>query len=190
MPKYPPVSFATSGAFDRHAKSTGSAPCALVFVSAHRSGAASANAAPANLPRFVLTIPGDTQCTAIPANLGADSARLAIGSDVQGRGRALLYDADTNALLAAWEHDKAVFSVRLSPNGRLLAVAGYGGKMTLYDACTYFQLHEVQYTSMRGPPFIWSTDFSGDSRYLAVGNWNGSSYLYEIDEPFQLPTAR
>ena len=39
VPKYPPVSFATSGAFDRHAKSTGSAPCARVFVSAQRSGA-------------------------------------------------------------------------------------------------------------------------------------------------------
>ena len=126
---------------------------------------------------------GGAATTVRSVHLSADSARLAIGSDVQGRGRALLYDADTNALLAAWEHDKAVFSVRLSPNGRLLAVAGYGGKMTLYDACTYFQLHEVQYTSMRGPPFIWSTDFSGDSRYLAVGNWNGSSYLYEIDEP-------
>mmetsp|Transcript_5451 Transcript_5451/g.20475 ORF Transcript_5451/g.20475 Transcript_5451/m.20475 type:complete len:317 (-) Transcript_5451:21-971(-) len=77
VPKYPPVLFATSGAFDRHAKSTGSAPCDLVFVSAQRSGAASTNAAPANLPRLVLTIPGDTQCTAIPANLGADSRRLA-----------------------------------------------------------------------------------------------------------------
>ena len=72
--------------------------------------------------------------------------------------------------VAGLGHNASFFCVRLSPNGRLLAIAGYGGKMTLYDACTYFQLHEVQYTSMRGPPFIWSTDFSGDSRYLAVGN--------------------
>eukprot|EP00966_Prymnesium_polylepis_P242683 5612170-Prymnesium_polylepis.1 len=33
------------------------------------------------------------------------------------------------------------------------------------------------------PAFIWSCRFSGDSSHVAVANWNGHAYLYEISAP-------
>ena len=111
----------------------------------------------------------------------ADSMYMAIGSDKQGKGHVCLYDATCgHSPIAEWEHPKAVWCVRLSPDGALLAAAGYDMKMTIYCTRTRRTLHEVAYKSKAGPAFIWSMDFSADGAHLALGCWNGNAYLYHI----------
>ena len=84
--------------------------------------------------------------------------------------------------------EKPVWSVRLSPDGALLAVAGYDCKLSLtltltrtltltltltltrYDCkLSLFQAHppfellqEIKHTSSVGPAFIWTCRFSRD----------------------------
>ena len=122
-------------------------------------------------------------------HLSADSSRLAIGSDKQGKGWISLYDANDQVLLGEWEHPKPVWSVRLSPNGRLLAAAGYGFKMVLYDTATLQLLQEIKYTSKIGPAFIWSMAFSDDNRRLALGCWSGNTHIYEVSSLSDLAPA-
>ena len=59
-------------------------------------------------------------------HLPPDSSRLAVGTEVDGAGRAYLYDtADGTQALHQFEHPKAVWCVRLSPSVTMMAVAGY-----------------------------------------------------------------
>lgn len=115
-------------------------------------------------------------------HLSADSSRLAIGSDMLGKGYVCLYDVNSGLRLGEWEHPKAVWCVRLAPNGRILAAAGYDMKMTIYDTVTFAQLYQVGYPMKAGPAFIWSMDFARDSKTFCVGVWNGGAYLYSIAE--------
>ena len=110
-------------------------------------------------------------------HLSADSSLMAIGSDKQGKGYVCVYDTNAQKLHAEWPHPKAVWCVRLSPDGRTLAAAGYDMKMTVYDTESRAQVHELSYTSKIGPAFIWSMAFSHDSRSLALGCWSGFAHL-------------
>ena len=119
-------------------------------------------------------------------HLSADSSRLAIGSEKHGKGCVCLYDTIRQTRLAEWEHPKSVWCVRLSPDARILAAAGYAMKMSIYDTHTLQLLQEVAYTSTRGPAFIWSMDFSRDSSHLALGCWSGNAHLYRVTLPARL----
>ena len=57
-----------------------------------------------------------------------------MGIDLGGSGAVRLYEPISGALLIEWKHPKAVWVVRLSSDGALLAAAGYDCKLTLYSA--------------------------------------------------------
>ena len=117
-------------------------------------------------------------------HLSADSSRLALGGEGGSTGQlglVELYDADSNERLAVWQHSKAVWSVRLSSNGQMLAAAGYDMSLTLYDTLSQSVLHQIKYKANAGPAFIWCVDFSADDEWLAVGCWSGEAFLYKVD---------
>ena len=105
-----------------------------------------------------------------------------------GKGCVCLYDANSSILIGEWEHPKPVWCVRLSPDGGIVAAAGYDMKLTVYDTHSLTQLHQIAYTSKAGPAFIWSMDFSKDSKHLALGCWNTYAYLYRLTRD-AAPTA-
>ena len=78
------------------------------------------------------------------AEMSADAKLLAIGSEMQGKGCVALYDAPAHALLAKWEHTKAVWCVRLSPDGCCLAAAGYDMKLSLYDTQSCDEVQRIR----------------------------------------------
>ena len=73
-------------------------------------------------------------------HLSADSSRLVIGSEKRGKGCVCLYDVNSGALRGEWERPKGVWCVRLSPDGSVLAAAGYDMKMTVYDTASTQQV--------------------------------------------------
>eukprot|EP00966_Prymnesium_polylepis_P031496 732547-Prymnesium_polylepis.1 len=77
------------------------------------------------------------ECTLVRSvHLSADSSRLALGGEGGSAGRkgiVELYDAVTQDRKAFWMHTRAIWSVKLSSNSRLLAAAGYDEMLTLYD---------------------------------------------------------
>lgn len=66
-------------------------------------------------------------------HLSPDSTLLAMGIEAQGRGSAQLFSATSRTLLHKWAHTKPVWSVRISPDRRFLAVGGYDMKLSLYS---------------------------------------------------------
>ena len=69
-------------------------------------------------------------------HLSADSMRLVVGADMgDGTGKVVLFDPRQveSCHLREWKHAKAVWAVRLSSDGALLAAAGYDCKVSLYD---------------------------------------------------------
>ena len=63
-----------------------------------------------------------------------------------GKGCVCLYDANSSILIGEWEHPKPVWCVRLSPDGGIVAAAGYDMKLTVYDTHSLTQLHQIAYT--------------------------------------------
>jgi WD40 repeat protein len=129
------------------------------------------------------------------SDLSSDNTRLAVGSERMGKGEVMLYrvhnmhakrfaseEKHHGGLLHRWEFPKPVWCVRFSPDGSLLAVAGYDCRLTLLNMITFEVFTCVNYTSTAGPAFIWSLAFAPDSRRLALGCWNGSAYLYEVND--------
>eukprot|EP00966_Prymnesium_polylepis_P298393 6895192-Prymnesium_polylepis.2 len=52
-------------------------------------------------------------------HLSTDASVLAVGGEVQGTGRVMLFLTANKFMLACWDHDNGVWSVRISPSGAL-----------------------------------------------------------------------
>jgi WD40 repeat protein/tRNA A-37 threonylcarbamoyl transferase component Bud32 len=80
---------------------------------------------------------------------------------------AQVWDVADRSLVAAVEGDREAdeFSVALSPDGRTLAVGGYGRFVRLWDVGTRALLHEPD----QGADWMTSLEFSPDGRYLVAG---------------------
>ena len=75
-----------------------------------------------------------------------DGLIVAVGSEgANGRGFARLYASGVgeDELLATWVHPKVVWSVRLSPDGQMLAAAGYDCALTVYDCLSNYFMRET-----------------------------------------------
>ena len=78
-------------------------------------------------------------------HLSADSLRLAVGADSDGKGLVRLYSTNTaDSLLRTWRHSKAVWVVRLSSDGALLAAAGCAGVRRVSCGAVVLCSSEVQ----------------------------------------------
>ena len=56
-------------------------------------------------------------------------------------------------------HRHAVWAVRLTPNGKLLAAAGYDMTLTLYDTMSQAMLQQIRYSATSGPHSSRSASF-------------------------------
>ena len=73
--------------------------------------------------------------------------------------------------------DGAIFALDWSPDGRLVAVAGAGPSVNIYDAATGQPL-----ASCKGHTAgIYTIAFSADSTHLATGGFDGHVRLYKAD---------
>jgi len=114
-------------------------------------------------------------------HLSADSERLAVGCDNEGRGCVRYFDTLSGELLQSWDHPKEIWSVRISPNRKYLAAAGYEAVLYLYNL-DHLELMQMigPYKSSETPAYVWSVAWSLDSSTLVVACWNSFTYLYHI----------
>jgi hypothetical protein len=78
-------------------------------------------------------------------------------------------------VLTALDNDEWVYSVAISPDGKLLAL-GLTNRVRIYDLQTMTRAAELRPYS----DIITALDFSPDSRHLAVGSWDRSLDLWEM----------
>ena len=87
-------------------------------------------------------------------------------------------------MLGTWVQPREVWAVRISPDNAFLAAAGYDATLYLYDTLALRLLQKIGPYESAGPPaFIWTLEWSLDASRLAVGCWNGITYLYALQRP-------
>jgi WD40 repeat protein len=102
--------------------------------------------------------------------LSADGALVALALAGSGVARAQVWDVATRSLVASLEGGEGTgdaLSVALSPDGRTLAVGGYGRVVHLWDVRSRKIVHELDH----GGAGSAALEFSGDGRILAVSGF-------------------
>jgi len=88
------------------------------------------------------------------------------------------------------DHDWGVEVVVFSPNGELLATAGYGKKIEVYSVANDFSRMHTMEGHMEGHTnMIWSLSFSSDNPRLVSGCNKGSIRLWNSTEGTLLKTV-
>ena len=106
---------------------------------------------------------------------------VAMGCD---DGRIVAYDlALKNLTEPRWTrtHDKKVWVVAVSPDGRFVAAGDYADTVTVYGAATGVKAWSKSSWDYKGAPFTWGLAFSGDSTMLAIGRWDAHAYLVDVN---------
>jgi WD40 repeat protein len=76
-------------------------------------------------------------------------------------------------------------AVAFSPDGRLLALGGYNGEVTLWD----LQTGKASEITLAGPAdSIRALAFSPDSRRLAASAWDALIYIWDVSQPLAATT--
>jgi WD40 repeat protein len=89
----------------------------------------------------------------------------------------VLWDPDTMALVTQPPVDQSVRSLAFSPDGRLLAVAGYEGA-TLLDVETWRPVHRLAGESWHGGACV---AFAPGGDAVAAGNIDGTVSLWRLE---------
>src|SRR5207248_6469630 len=76
-------------------------------------------------------------------------------------------------------HTEAIYSVAFSPDGRLLASAGWDSKIMVWNLTTGREAFNVQAVFVGSP---WRVEFSPDGRLLALAD-NVSTVVIRVSEP-------
>ena len=70
--------------------------------------------------------PGEVETVHVRSvNLSQDSSRLALGGETSGAGFVAIFDTNTDAKMANFDHTKPTWCVRFAPGGRLLGGGGW-----------------------------------------------------------------
>ena len=124
--------------------------------------------------RYGITVEGHAQPTVRALDMPRDSSLLLLGGDAGGQGVVGLYRTRDNALLATWPQTKPIWTVAMSPEGRLAAVGGFGMELKLYSTTSFDLLQSVRYIPMRGPAFVYHCSFAANAIFLAAAKLRAS----------------
>jgi len=97
------------------------------------------------------------QFDALPGRLYAveysrDATRIVAGSSSQGTGEIRVYDAANPRLICKFQGQPGpIYSARFSPDGKVVAAAGFSGKVLLMDAATGKLVKEFMPVPLAGP---------------------------------------
>ena len=110
----------------------------------------------------------------------ADGERVAFAEDGSGFPRAQVWDVATRSRLAevSGGDEGDALAVALSPDGRIVAVGGYGRAVRLWDVRTGKLLHALDAGGAQ------ALEFSRDGRTLAVSNARAS--LWDVQTGVQI----
>ena len=110
----------------------------------------------------------------------ADGALVAVAAAAPGVPRAQVWDVAKGSLVATIEGGPSAagdtLSVALSPDGRMLAVGGYGRVVLLWDVPTRKLVHELD----QGGAGAVTLEFSRDGRILAVSGFEPVTSLWDV----------
>ena len=115
--------------------------------------------------------------------VSADGAMIAFARP--DRGGAEVWDAATRTLIVTVDGTLPPFfdlSVALSPDGRMLAVGGFGGVVRLWDVRTGKLVHELD----QGGYGAFTLEFSPDGRTLAVSGFEPVASLWDVGTGTQI----
>lgn len=105
---------------------------------------------------------------------------------VECLGELLLMDPDSLLVRRRWPADRnKVRRLEFSPDGTMLATAGYEGQVTLWDAVDGRQLHAL--AGHRGR--VWSVTFSRDAAMIAAAGADHTVRLWPTDAAGSGPLA-
>src|SRR5262249_9552924 len=92
-------------------------------------------------------------------------------------GKVLLVDSRTGDYRALGGNTDQLYSVALSPDGRLVAAGAAGGSVFVWDAATRRSIRRL---NAGGGGAVWGVAFSPNGRTLAVDSLDGTVALYDV----------
>jgi WD40 repeat protein/tRNA A-37 threonylcarbamoyl transferase component Bud32 len=98
------------------------------------------------------------------------------------KGGAEVWDVRRRSLVAAMDDQDDDFSVALSPDGRMLAVGGFGRLVRLWDVRTRKLVRELD----QGANGAFTLEFSPDGRTLAVSGFEPVASLWDVGTGIQI----
>ena len=104
-----------------------------------------------------------------------------------------VWDAVTGDLMHEHECDRAIYTVNFTPDGSLVAAGSRDRTLSLYNVATgvrdrVLYHRPIEQASRPGTTgaSVESSALSADGRWLAVGSYNGTVYLYDIEDNYNL----
>ncbi|GMR33236.1 hypothetical protein PMAYCL1PPCAC_03431 [Pristionchus mayeri] len=85
-------------------------------------------------------------------------------------------DMDDALMTVVKAHDKAVYTIRWAPAGRLIASGGFDNMVCLWDIRTQQQIKKLEKHSEA----VYSVNFSPDSRFLASAGFDRTIFFWDM----------
>jgi len=121
----------------------------------------------------------------------ADSKKVVYG----GRSRARVFDLESGQLLWGFNDERGRGNkISIKPNTSILATAGQGEGILLFDIETGKRLREIKFeikTELEGTgKFVWHIGYSLDGEYLACVDMNSTVWLFDTQHYDGTPVWR